>query len=145
MARAWPVALGAVLLAGGLPGVTAAQQPRGYIRMPSGDSLPVWNLKRYAVRNDSMALVLDYETRIELSDTTAVQREIITIWPLFRPAVEQSGLYTAAIRAVRFVPASRSVDDWNARRGRPVDLYGVVFRKNVRGGWYLLGDTLNLN
>ena len=28
MARAWPVALGAVLLAGGLPGVTAAQQPR---------------------------------------------------------------------------------------------------------------------
>ena len=107
MARAWPVALGAVLLAGGLPGVTAAQQPRGYIRMPSGDSLPVWNLKRYAVRNDSMALVLDYETRIELSDTTAVQREIITIWPLFRPAVEQSGLYTAAIRELtpRLLPA----------------------------------------
>ncbi len=137
------LAFGAVLLAGGVPGLTGAQQPRGYIRMPSGDSLPVWNLTPYAVRNDSTALVLDYETRMELSDTVAVQREIISIWPLFRPAVEQAGLWTAAIRAVRFVTTSAPVDD--RLRGRPVNLYGVVFRRNVRGGWYLLGDTLNIN
>ncbi|HEY7636407.1 MAG TPA: hypothetical protein VH763_12715 [Gemmatimonadales bacterium] len=145
MARTWRIAFGAVLLAGGLSGVADAQHPRGYIRMPSGDSLPVWNLTRYPVRHDSMALVLDYETRIELRDTTAVQREIITIWPLFRPAVEQAGLWTAAIRAVRFAPAAPVASDLGAPRGRPVNLYGVVFRRNVRGSWYLLGDTVHLN
>jgi hypothetical protein len=145
MARPWRIALGALLLAGGLHGVTTAQQPRGYIRMPSGDSLPVWSLMLYPVRDDSTALVLDYETRMQLSDTAAIQREIIAIWPLFRPAVEKAGLWSAAIRALRFTPASAPVGDLGAPRGRPVNLYGVVFRRNVRGGWYLLGDTLKLN
>jgi hypothetical protein len=144
MARAWRIALGAVLLAGGLPRLAEAQRPRGYIRMASGDSLLVWNLTRYPVRDDSTVLVLDYETRMDLSDTAAVQHEIITIWPLLRPAVEKAGLWTAAIRALRFVPASAPVGDRGALPGRPVGLYGVVFRRTVRGGWYLLGDTLTL-
>ncbi len=145
MARPWRVAFGAVLLAAGLPGLTAAQQPRGYIRMPSGDSLAVWSLTLYPVRDDSTALVLDYETRTQLSDTAALQREIIAIWPLFRPAVEKAGLWTAAIRALRFGPANAPAGDQDVLRGTPVNLYGVVFRRNVRGGWYLLGDTLKIN
>jgi hypothetical protein len=90
-------------------------------------------------------MVLDYETRRELSDTAALQREILRIWPSFRPAVEKAGLWTAAIRALRFVPASATVGDQGALHARPVSLFGVVFRRNVRGGWYLLGDTTNVN
>jgi hypothetical protein len=113
--------------------------------MPSGDSLPLWNLTLYPVRDDSTALVLDYETRMDLSDTAGLQREILTIWPSFRPAVEKAGLWTAAIRALRFVPASATVGDHGALHVRPVNLFGVVFRRNGHGGWYLLGDTTGVN
>jgi len=82
---------GALLLIGLAPSRGAAQRPAGFIRMPSGDSLAVWGLELFRVRQDAPALVLNYETRLSLRDSAAVRREILAIWPGLRPAAEQRG------------------------------------------------------
>jgi hypothetical protein len=112
--------------------------------MPSGDSLAVWGLELFRVRKDTPALVLNYETRLNLRDSAAVRREILSIWPGFRPAAEQRGLSRAAIRALRFQAginvASLPQDLWT----RDADLYGMVFTRRPDGKWMVLGDTTAL-
>jgi hypothetical protein len=122
----------------------AAQHPAGFIRMPSGDSLPVWGLELFRVRQEAPALVLHYETRLDLHDSAAVRREILHIWPGLRPAAEQRGLSRAAIRALRFEAgvnvASLPQDLWT----RDADLYGMVFTRRSDGSWTVLGDSTAL-
>jgi hypothetical protein len=132
---------GALLLVGLAPSTGAAQHPAGFIRMPSGDSLAVWGLELFRVRQEAPALVLHYETRLDLRDSAAVRREILSIWPGLRPAAEQRGLKQAAIRALRFQAglnvASLPQDLWT----RDADLYGVVFTRQQDGQWTVLGDS----
>ena len=135
------LALSPLFLLGLTPSPGAAQHPAGFIRMPSGDSLAVWGLEQFQVQQGPPALVLHYETKLDLRDSAAVRREILAIWPGLRPAAEQRGFSQAAIRALRFEAginvASLPQDLWT----RNADLYGVVFTREPNGNWAVLGDS----
>ena len=83
----------------------------------------------YFKNGDPPALVLKYETEIELSEQEALKLEVNEIWKIFKHDVEKSGFTTGAIRAQR--PLKGNI----IRKGQG---YGFVFLKQQDGTWQMM-------
>lgn len=80
----------------------------------------------YFKNGDPPALVLKYETGIELSNVEELKSEVSEIWKIFKYDVEKSGFTTAVIRA------QRPLKGTYIRKGNG---YGFVFSKQPGGSW----------
>lgn len=94
------------------------------LRLGNGKEVQVLSTGRYTFENgDPPALVLRYETEIDLSDYIELKSEVDEIWKIFRQNVEESGYTTAAVRAQITI------------KGKGVKGYGFVFKKQPNGSW----------
>jgi hypothetical protein len=78
------------------------------------------------------ALMLKYQTDLQVSDKAALRPEVNEIWASFRVDVENAGLKSAIISANE-VPRGLIVKQGNA--------YNFVYEKQADGSWRCLDDT----
>ena len=97
------------------------------VELENGKKVKLLSMGPFHFKNgDPPALVLKYETEIELSDYDALKAEVDEIWKIFKHNVKKSGFSTAAIRAQR--PLKGNV----IKKGNG---YGFVFSKQPDGRW----------
>lgn len=99
-ARGWTRPLWATLIFGGAAFI-AYMWPKPWLvyTLPSGHHITHVGLGRFVVPNDDPVLRLAYQTELTLTDTTALRREAIELWPRFRLDVDRGGYRNAAFLA----------------------------------------------
>jgi len=80
------------------------------------------------------ALVLKYQTDLNINDKAALQSEAGEIWPMFKKDVEHENLSSALIIA-NAVPQGTLI--------KTVHSYNFVYEKTADGTWRCLNDTAN--
>ena len=97
------------------------------ITLENGHKVKLLSMGPFHFKNgDPSALVLTYETEIELSSYSKLKSEVDEIWKSFRHDVEKSGFTVAAIRA------QRPLKGEGKRIGQG---HGFVFLKQENGSW----------
>ncbi len=97
------------------------------VELENGKKVALLSMGPFYFKNgDPPALVLKYETKIELSNYEALKAEVDEIWKIFKHNVKTSGFSTAAIRAQRPLKGNY------IRKGQG---YGFVFLKQPDGSW----------
>ncbi len=100
------------------------------VKLQNGKDVKIISMGPFAFTNgDPPALVLKYETQIDLSDSKALKSEVDEIWKLFIYNVEKAGFTTAAIRAQR--PLKGNL----IKTGQG---HGFVYLKQKDGSWQLV-------
>ncbi len=124
----WALAAVLILLAAGC----TQSGPRYQIhKLPSGKEVRILGMYKMFFSNDDPALMLKYETDIQLSDAAALQKEVEEIWDVFQVDVEKAGLSTGILQASTpqtgsFIKVSRSRN--------------FVVQKNLKGIWEFAKD-----
>lgn len=117
----------AVLL---LPGATLGEQSS--IKLKSGKEVKVVKVGPvYGQGMKKLAVELQYETELKVSDLGALRKEADEVWDVFRPDVEKASEKTAIVSAVEKSPpgiVTRS------------EGYNFVFEKRADGTWHCLDD-----
>jgi hypothetical protein len=67
--------------------------------LPSGRQVKIMAIGQIFFSNDSPALMLKYETDLDLNDKSKLQKEITEIWEMFKFNVEKTNLKNAIISA----------------------------------------------
>ena len=118
-----------------LLGVTAVAQTQTQatrdVFLPSGKLMRVLSVSRLNIAHQGTALVLTYQTDLNLSDLSALRKEIDEIWPVFKGDVEKARSTTAIISA-KEVPQGVVLNSAGA--------HYFMFRKSD-GEWRLVSDT----
>ena len=97
------------------------------VTLENGEKVKLLSMGPFHFKNgDPPALVLTYETEIDLSKYSELKSEVDQIWKKFRHDVERTGFTVAAIRA------QRSSKGQGARKSQG---YGFVFLKKKDGSW----------
>ena len=99
--------------------------------LPSGKVLRVLGVSRLAYGDHKTALVLMYQTDLDVSELAALRKEVDQIWPIFKGDVERAKLTTAIISASE-VPQGVVLKSGDSRH--------FMFRK-INGEWRLVSDA----
>jgi hypothetical protein len=83
-----------------LSGCGSAAQPHfQYRRLPSGEQVRVLAIRKVNVGASGPALMLQYETDLNLDDEAAVHAEVERIWAEFRRDADQAQVRSAIVSA----------------------------------------------
>ena len=93
---------------------------------PSGHSFKLESISETVRPSGEAALLLIYQTDLELTDGRALEAEIDSIWEFLRPEVEKRGLKMAIVRAIRWEKPS-----WE-RRGNAAE---YLIEQSPAGQW----------
>lgn len=107
-------------------------KPWATYTLPSGHKVTHVILGHFVVKNSDPVLRLRYETALPLSDSAALRREALELWPRFREKVERDGYNTAAFYA-------EAPPTGLCYRHQGICHYkgfGFLVRKNQDGRWY---------
>ncbi len=120
------VRLGATILALflGCGGNPPAYQER---TLPSGQTVKVLGVGKMFFTTGEAALMLKYQTDLNLDDQAALHREVLGIWDVFRQDVERAGLKGAIVSANER-PVSHLF--WSSNRS-----FNFVFERTEDGTW----------
>ncbi len=104
------------------------------------ETLTVYRMKHWTFTDGSApALQLEYANSLGMSDTNALRRKAVEIWPAFAPYVEDRALESAIITAT--ILRKRSFGVFATTDNQ---YFGVIaFRDSLRQ-WHLEGDTARL-
>ena len=105
------------------------------------ETLTVYRVK-YWTSNDGSApaLQLEYEAPFPVSDTAAVRREAIHLWPMFAPYVRGMGLSAGIITATNL----RIRGLWPIAWSSQTHHFGFVVEEGSIGHWHFQHDTAQL-
>jgi hypothetical protein len=121
-----PVVAAMMLLAGTAPGEQSS------IKLKSGKEVKVLKVGPvYGAGMKKLAVELQYETELKVSDHAALRKEADEVWEVFRPDVERASEKTAIVSAVEKRPpgiVTRS------------EGYNFVLEKRADGTWHCLDD-----
>ena len=67
--------------------------------LPSGQTVKVLGVGKMFFTKGDAALILKYQTDLNLDDQAALHREVLAIWDVFRQDVERAGLKGAIVSA----------------------------------------------
>ena len=105
------------------------------------ESLTVYRVKYWTFRNGTApALQLEYEPPFSVTDTDAVRREAVRLWPVFGPYVKGMGLSNAIITATNFHLSGVWPYAWTSNQKS----YGVVIEEGPLAHWRFRHDTAEL-
>ena len=96
------------------------------VTAPSGRQLKIEEVSEIARAGGGAAMRLAYHSDVDLTDLSALQREVDDVWQTFRDQVEQRGLRFAVIRASQWEKPG-----WE-RRGLAVQF---VVERGQDGAW----------
>jgi hypothetical protein len=118
--------LGAILLAvvvacGGSP------PPYQERTLPSGQTVKILGIGKMFFSKGDSALMLKYQTDLNLDDEPALHREVLAMWEVFRHDAEGAGL-KAAIVSANERPVSHIF--WSSNRS-----FNFVFEQVADGTW----------
>lgn len=100
-------------------------------RSRSGREVRVLSINHVSFRHGEPALVLTYESSIQVDQYSALRLEVEDIWEVFQKDVEAANLRAAAVRAVN-APTDLFKE---TRKG-----YGFVFIRQSDGSWKCTND-----
>jgi len=116
----------AILLAGS----TFAQESS--IRLKSGKEVRVVKVGPvYGQGMKKLAVELQYETELKVSDIATLRKEADQVWDVFRPDVEKANEKAAIVSAVEKRPPGVITKS---------EGYNFVFEKRPDGTWHCLDD-----
>jgi len=95
--------------------------------LPSGQAVKVLGVGKMFLTKGDAALMLKYQTDLNLDDQAALHREVLAIWDVFRQDVERAGLKGA------FVSANERLVGhlfWSSNRS-----FNFVFERTEDGTW----------
>jgi hypothetical protein len=115
----------ATLLAAGCGG-TPPQQPYQIHTLPSGEQVKVLGVGRINFSGSGPALMLKYQTDLNMSDTAALHAQAARIWEEFRKDADQAQV-TSAVVSANSPPSGGIVS-----RGRA---YNFVYERAADGNW----------
>jgi len=102
------------------------------IKLKSGKEVKVVKVGPvYGQGMKKLAVELQYETELKVSDLAALRKEADEVWEVFRPDVEKASEKSAIVSAVEKQPpgvVTRS------------EGYNFVFEKRADGTWHCLDD-----
>lgn len=104
------------------------------VRLPSGRDVEILSREPLRFSDGASALLLDYQTDVNIHDTIALRAEVLELWPLVRRDVEALKERNAILRA----NASRrglfvgNLGFWRFQR------YGFVFQQGTDGTWRIV-------
>lgn len=96
------------------------------VSLPSGKQIKVMGIQRIYFSKGAPALMLKYQTDVDLSDKAALRSEADEIWPMFKKNVDQENLGSAIIIA-NAVPQGILL--------KTVRSYNFVYEKTADGTW----------
>jgi hypothetical protein len=67
--------------------------------LPSGDTLTVYRVKTWTLTEGGHALQLEFQTRVPITDTSALRMQFARVWSVFAPYAEESGAQSAILTA----------------------------------------------
>jgi hypothetical protein len=112
-------------------------QPRYHIHtLSSGEEVKVMGVTSITFPQSGPALMLKYQTDLDIADTAALRTEAEHIWADFRTEVERAGLQSAILSANS--PPSPGI----VRHSRG---YNFVYGKQSDGTWRRLGKPHSSN
>ena len=121
-----PLATIVILLVGD---ATAAQSS---VRLKSGKEVKVVKVGSvYGQGMKKLAVELQYETELKVSDLAALRQEADQVWEVFQPEVEKANEKTAIVSAVEKRPPGVVTKS---------EGYNFVFEKRADGTWHCLDD-----
>ncbi len=103
-----------------------AEPEYSLVATPGGRSFKLESISEVVRPNSETALLLNYQTDLDLADGRALESEVEAIWGYLRPEVENRGLQTATIHASQWGKPS-----WE-RRGRAVQ---YLIERSAEGHW----------
>jgi hypothetical protein len=112
----------------------AIRSARQHLRLPSGRHVEILSRKPVRFSDAGSALLLDYQTDVNIDDTVALRVEVLELWPLVLRDVDALKERNAILRA----NAHRrglfigNLGFWRVRR------YGFVFQRRTDGTWRIL-------
>ena len=95
--------------------------------LPSGQTVKVLGVRKMFFTKGEAALMLKYQTDLNLDDQGALHREVLAIWDVFRQDVERAGLKGAIVSANER-PVSHLF--WSSNRS-----FNFVFERTEDGTW----------
>jgi hypothetical protein len=113
-----------------LAGAALGQQSS--VKLKSGKEVKVVKVgPMYGQGMKKLAVELQYETELKVSDLTVLRKEVDEVWEVFRPEVEKPNEKVAVVSAVEKRPPSVITKS---------EGYNFVFEKRTDGTWHCLGD-----
>ena len=97
-------------------------------KLPSGKEIRLIGVGQISYPNDRQALILKYQTELNIDDKVALSKEIEEIWSVFKSEVEKAHLSNAIISANE-VPKGFFIN-----RNRS---FNYVFKKSAEGIWVM--------
>jgi len=113
--------------------------PFKLIRLVSGDTFTVYRVKSWTFTNGGSALQLEYQTRVDIYDTTAVKAEAARLWTVFRPYVEQTSLASAILTATDRRYQGNAIGHVSLNHS-----FGVILVRDSSGAWQREGEYMPL-
>jgi hypothetical protein len=121
-----PLVAAVMLLIGTAPG------DQSNIKLKSGKEVKVVKAGPvYGPGMKKLAVELQYETELKVSDHAALRKEADEVWEVFRPDVDRAGEKTAIVSAVERRPPTIVTRS---------EGYNFVFEKRADGTWHCLDD-----
>jgi hypothetical protein len=104
------------------------------VSLPSGKQIKVIAVQKMYFSKGAPALVLKYQTDLDVNDKAALRSEADEIWPTFQKNVEHENLNSALIIA-NAVPQGTLI--------KTVHSYNFVYEKTTDGTWRCLNGSAN--
>ena len=112
-----------------------------HLLLPTGDTLLVYQVKYWNFSSgEPPALQLEYEAPFKVSDTNAVRREAVLLWPFFEPYVEAQHLQGAIITATNLRISGLWPVAWTSRDVH----FGFIIVEEEDGRWHFAQDSVTL-
>ena len=112
--------------------VGSALAQQSTIKLKSGKEVKVVKVGPvYGLGMKKLAIELQYETELKVSDVPTLRKEADQVWDAFRPQVEKANEATAIVSAVE----KRAPGVITRSEG-----YNFVFEKQPDGTWHCLDD-----
>jgi hypothetical protein len=122
----WAIGPWLVTLLAAACGGAASQPPYQIHTLPSGEQIKVLGVGRINLPASGPALMLKYQTDLNMSDTAALHAEAERIWQEFRKDAEQAQV-ASAILSANSPPSGGMVSHGHA--------YNFVYEKAAEGTW----------
>ena len=98
-------------------------------KLPNGKEIKISSIGKAHFSESDPALIIKYETDLDIENVDALKTEVSEIWPVFKHNAEQAGLTNAVIQATKTTKKNAFMS--SAKN------YGFVYKKQDSGEWVL--------